>query len=51
MISNLDDTEMISELEDRIGELNHAEQTKEKELKENEDSLRDFCGNIKYINI
>ena len=51
MISNLDDTEMISELEDRIGELNHAEQTKEKELKENEDSLRDFWGNIKYINI
>ena len=32
MTSNLDDTEMISELEDRIVELNHAEQKKGKEL-------------------
>ena len=51
MTSNLDDTEMISELEDRIVELNHAEQKKGKELKENEDSLRDFWDNIQYINI
>ena len=51
MTSNLDDTEMISELEDRIVELNHAEQKKGKELKENEDTLRDFWDNIQYINI
>ena len=51
MTSDLDDTEMISELEDREVELNHAEQKKKKELKKNEDSLKDFWNNIKYINI
>ena len=51
MTSNLDDIEMVNELEDRRVEPNHAEQKKEKELKENEDSLRDFWDNIKYINI
>lgn len=30
MTSNLDDTEMISELEDKEVELNHAEQKKKK---------------------
>ena len=51
MTSDLDDTEMISELEDREVELNHAEQKKKKELKKNADSLKDFWNNIKYINM
>ena len=33
MTSNLDDTEMISELEDKEVELNHAEQKKKKGTK------------------
>ena len=41
--------ERISELEDRMVEITTTEQNKEK--KRNEDSLRDFWGNIKCTNI
>ena len=34
--------ERISDLEDKLGELTTAEQNKEKRVKRNEDSLRDF---------
>ena len=37
--------EQISEMEDRIVEINEAEQKKEKRIKRNEDSLRDLCDN------
>ena len=41
----------ISDLEDRMVEFTAAEQTKEKRMKRNEDSLRDLCDNIKCKNI
>ena len=41
--SRLNDTEeQISELEDRVVEITAAEQKKEKRIKRNEDSLKDF---------
>ena len=43
--------ERISELEDRLGEIAAAKQNKEKRMKRNEDSLRDFWDNIKCTNI
>ena len=43
--------ERISDLEDRMVEFTAAEQTKEKRMKRNEDSLRDPRGNIKRNNI
>ena len=43
--------EWISELEDRVVEINEAGQNKEKRIKRNEDSLRDSCDNIKCSNI
>ena len=43
--------EWISELEDRVVEINEAEQNKEKRIKRNEDSLRDSWDNIKCPNI
>ena len=43
--------ERISDLEDRMVELTAAEQTKEKRMKRNEDSIRDFWDNIKLNNI
>ena len=36
---------------DRIVEITATEQNKEKRLKRNEDSLRDFWGNIEHTNI
>ena len=39
--------ERISDLEDRTVEFTAAEQTKEKRMKRNEDSLRDLWDNIK----
>ena len=39
--------ERISDLEDRMVEFTAAEQTKEKRMKRNEDSLRDLWDNIK----
>ena len=43
--------EWISDLEDRMVEFTAAEQTKEKRMKRNEDSLRDHWDNIKRNNI
>ena len=43
--------ERISELEDRVVEITSAEQNKEKQMKRNEDSLRDLWDNIKLANI
>ena len=41
----------VSDLEDKIVEITTAEQNKEKRMKRNEDSLRDFWGNIKHTTI
>ena len=43
--------ERISDLEDRMVEFTVVEQTKEKRMKRNEDSLRDLWDNIKCNNI
>ena len=43
--------ERISDLEDRMVEFTAAEQTKEKRMKRNEDSLRDLWDNVKCNNI
>ena len=43
--------EWISDLEDRMVESATAEQSIEKRMKRNEESLRDFWDNIKHINI
>ena len=43
--------ERISNLEDRMVEFTAAEQNKEKRMKRNEESLRDFWDNIKHNNI
>ena len=43
--------ERISDLEDRMVEFTAAEQTKEKRMKRNEDSLRDLWDNNKRNNI
>ena len=43
--------ERISDPEDRMVEFTAAEQTKEKRMKRNEDSLRGFWDNIKWNNI
>ena len=41
----------ISEVEDRILEINEAERKKEKRTKRNEDNLRDLWDNVKCPNI
>ena len=43
--------ERISDLDDRMVEFTAVEQTNEKRLKRNEDSLRDLWDNIKQTNI
>ena len=43
--------ERTSDLEDRMVEFTAAEQNKDKTMKRNEDSLRDFWDNIKCNNI
>ena len=43
--------EWISDLEDSMVEFTAAEENKEKRMKRNEDSLRDFWDNIKWNNI
>ena len=43
--------EWISDLEDRMVEFTAAQQTKDKRMKRNEDSLRDLWDNIKCNNI
>ena len=50
--SRVDDTEeLVSELEERLKEITQAEQTKEKRIKRNKNSLREFWDNIKPTNI
>ena len=41
----------ISEVEDRMVEINESERKKEKQMKRNEDNLRDPWGNVKHPNI
>ena len=41
----------ISEIEDRMVEINLAERKKEKRIKRNEDNLRDLWDNVKHPNI
>ena len=36
----------ISEVDDRMAEINETERTKEKRIKRNEDNLRDFWDNF-----
>ena len=43
--------DMISEVEDKMVEINEAERKKEKRIKRNEDNLRDFWDNVKRPNI
>ena len=43
--------EKISEMEDRMVEINEAERKKEKIIKRNEDNLRDLWDNVKCPNI
>ena len=41
----------ISEIEDRMVEINESERKKEKRIKRNEDKLRDLQNNVKCPNI
>ena len=41
----------ISEVEDRMVEINEAERKKGKRIKRNEDNFRDLCDNVKHPNI
>ena len=41
----------MSEVEDKLVEITEAEQKREKRLKRNEDSLREFWDNVKHTNI
>ena len=41
----------ISEVEDRMVEINEAERKKEKRIKRNEDNIRDLWDNVKCPNI
>ena len=41
----------ISEVEDKMVEINEAERKKEKRIKKNEDILRDLWGNEEHPNI
>ena len=43
--------ERLSELEDRIWEINEAEQERERERERNEDPLRDLWDNVKCSHI
>ena len=47
--SKVNDTkEHISKLEDNVVEITQAEWKKKKRIKRTEDSLKDFCDNIKH---
>ena len=41
----------ISEVEDKMVEINEAERKEEKRIKRNEDNLRDLWDNVKHPNI
>ena len=47
----MDEEDRNSELEDRMVEINESERKKEKQIKRNEDNLRDLQDNIKCSNI
>ena len=49
--NTLEAEDRISELEDRMVEINELERKKEKRIKRNEDNLRDLQYNIKPSNI
>ena len=46
-----DTEENISELDERLEEIIQAEQKKEKRIRQNDNTLRELCGNIKCTNI
>ena len=48
--SIMEAVDRISEVEDRMVEINGAERKKEKRIKRNEDSLRDLWDNVKRPN-
>ena len=48
---NKGEEDRISELEDRMVEINESERKKEKRIKRTEDNLRDLQDNIKRYNI
>jgi len=47
----MEEEDRISEIEDRMVEINVSERKKEKQIKRNEDNLRDLQDNIKCHNI
>ena len=49
--NTLEAEDRISELEDRMVEINELERKKEKRIKRNEDNLRDLQENVKHPNI
>ena len=49
--SRIQEGEWISEVEDRLVQINNEEQNKENRMKINEDSLRGLWDNIKHNNI
>ena len=48
---NTEAEDRISEVKDRMVEINEAERKKEKRIKRNEDNLRDLWDNVKCPNI
>ena len=46
-----EEEEWISELEDKMVEITSEEQNKAKRMKRAEDSLRNFWGHVKHMNI
>ena len=49
--SRITEAEHISDMEERAVETTATEQKKEKRMKRNEDSLRDFWDNVKHTNM
>ena len=47
----MEEEDKISEIEDRMVEINESERKKEKQIKWNEDNLRDLQYNVKHPNI
>ena len=49
--SRISSEERISEVEERMVEVNESERKKQKWIKRNEDNLRDLWDNVKHPNI
>ena len=49
--SRITEADRISEIEDRMVEINESERKKEKQIKRNEDNLRDLQDSVKCPNI